>query len=1542
MPDIKARISQSGMLKGSANSQNEIVASKVEVNTAGINLGDLTDVTITSPTDGSFIKYQNSSNSFTTSDASDVFPGAVVTALTTSMLGGLTMSALGSTTGAAIIFREGTANGTNGIKLQAPAQVDSSSGFGTLDITFPNAAGTMALTSDIPGTTLTQAAQTNITSLGTLTALTVDNVKIDGTTIGHTSDTDLITLASGQVTVAGTLTATTLSGDLATSNLTGNMPNARIVSGNVTQHQGSLSIATSQLTGDMPNARIIVSNVTQHQGSLSIASSQLTGDMPNARIVVGNVTQHQSSLSVATTQLTGTITNTQLAGSITNDKLSNSTVNFGGVSVALGASNTTPAFDLQHATNLPTSALTGDMPNARIIASNITQHQAALSVATSQLSGSITNAQLANSSITVSDGSNTSPVALGGTLSFTGTSNEVTVAENAGTVTIGLPDDVTLGGDLVVTGDLTVNGTETILNSTTLSVDDKNIVLGSVTTPTDTTADGGGITLKGVTDKTLNWVNSTDSWTSSEHFEVASAKTFRINGNEVLSQTTLGSTVLASSLTIVGALDSGSITSNFSDIDIGDNVVTAAEFVGDLRGAVRFQAKAGESLAKGDVVYISSVSGQKPVVSKAQANSAATMPSFGLANAAVSANGNIEVISFGTFAHGDTTGGAEEWEFGDILYVSAATAGALTNVKPAGAANLIQNVGKVERVHASTGSIMVAGAGRTAATPNLDTGKFFIGDSNNYSTTGSFNNQFTNTSGTISLNGANITTVGTIGTGTWQGTAIVDTYISSASTWNDKQDALTFGKASGNTLKSEEALVTNDVLLMGSANVKGRTYSEFKTDISLNNVENTAISTFAGTTNITTVGTIGTGTWQGTAIANDYIGDHSAAKLTSGTIPNARLPSAATNITSVGSLTNLIIQPPSGSTGGILVNSRGGNATFILDGVGSVGDADYVAKGNFSVLDAANTVISSDAISLVGPTAVNGALTVNSDLLKVVSTDDGAVENPILSLYRNSSSIAVTDEIGAIEFSGNDANGEEHIYGRIYSEISVIGDGAEQANLRFAVSRSGGMEDPTMVLRQYGLELMPGNNLYLQGSNHLEYKGQSIVGDASSPYDTKLTITNPTADRTISLPDAAGTIALTDSATAFTAGATTVNGALTVNSDLLEITSTVDDATEKPIISLYRDAGVPGANDELGAIRWFGQNTSDEKQFYGGIYAQADVITDGAHKGSLNFHLADGSNNGTAISDVLVDINGDEDPTMNLTSELLTLNAGLIVNNDSMEIVSTEAGADAMPIISLFKNGGSTTDNDDLGGIRFYGMNDHSTPKKTFYAGMYGELGRGDHGDEIGRIKWHLADGSGTEDAVTDVTATITGDSDPTMTLEYFALNLKNDVNINFQAGGGTSYVAWDTGSNHTKLSADMTQDAAIVCTLPTVSGTLVAADDAGAITASQTISIVTDTSIDVTEFATYNGKKIIYTGGTGTVILADAVTADIGKSWTIINAGTGAITIDRTTSTQTIKLLNGSSVSAGSANLTIATGGAIEIICTAADNYIAFGSGVS
>ena len=107
-----------------------------------------------------------------------------------------------------------------------------------------------------------------------------------------------------------------------------------------------------------------------------------------------------------------------------------------------------------------------------------------------------------------------------------GTANEVTATydDAAGTLTLGLPDDVT------VAGNLTVNGTTTTISSTTITVDDKNLELGSVASPSDTTADGGGITLKGATDKTFNWVDSTDAWTSSEHLDLASGKEFRING----------------------------------------------------------------------------------------------------------------------------------------------------------------------------------------------------------------------------------------------------------------------------------------------------------------------------------------------------------------------------------------------------------------------------------------------------------------------------------------------------------------------------------------------------------------------------------------------------------------------------------------------------------------------------------------------------------------------------------------------------------------------------------------------------------------------------------------------------------------------------------------------------------------------------------------------------------------------------------------------------------------------------------------------------
>ena len=137
-----------------------------------------------------------------------------------------------------------------------------------------------------------------------------------------------------------------------------------------------------------------------------------------------------------------------------------------------------------------------------------------------------------------------------------GVSDTISATKATGTG-LSVAADATVGGDLTVSGNLTINGTTTNINTTNLVVEDKNIVLADVATPTNTTADGGGITIKGATDKTLNWVNSTSAWTSSEDFNLLTGKVYEIDGASVLSATGLGVGVTNSSLTSVGTIATG-------------------------------------------------------------------------------------------------------------------------------------------------------------------------------------------------------------------------------------------------------------------------------------------------------------------------------------------------------------------------------------------------------------------------------------------------------------------------------------------------------------------------------------------------------------------------------------------------------------------------------------------------------------------------------------------------------------------------------------------------------------------------------------------------------------------------------------------------------------------------------------------------------------------------------------------------------------------------------------------------------------------------
>lgn len=169
---------------------------------------------------------------------------------------------------------------------------------------------------------------------------------------------------------------------------------------------------------------------------------------------------------------------------------------------------------------------------------------------------------------------------------------DIKIGTTSGTaVTIGnAVSEVTIGDNLTVNGDLIVTGSVDTVSSTTIVVEDKNLDLGSVANPNDTTANGGGITLKGDTDKTILWDSTNSNWTSNQDFNIASGKKFRINNVAVFeSSTELTSTVVTSGLTQVGVLANGSIASGFGTISTGSAITTTDTITGGVLVADNLQ-----------------------------------------------------------------------------------------------------------------------------------------------------------------------------------------------------------------------------------------------------------------------------------------------------------------------------------------------------------------------------------------------------------------------------------------------------------------------------------------------------------------------------------------------------------------------------------------------------------------------------------------------------------------------------------------------------------------------------------------------------------------------------------------------------------------------------------------------------------------------------------------------------------------------------------------------------------------------------------------
>jgi hypothetical protein len=394
--------------------------------------------------------------------------------------------------------------GTNGQVLTA----NSSATYG-VEWSAPAAVGVFDTSITFEGATADDY-ETTLTVVDPTADRTITLPNATGTVVLQDSTDTLTnkTLTTPKINEDVALTATATELNLIDGSAAGTVVNGKAVVYGATGEVNAttLQIAGTSITSTASELNVLdgitatTTELNYTDGVTSAIQTQL-----NDKASSGDLTAHTGA-STGVHGVTGSVVGTSDTQTLTNKTLTSPAVDGNGI-VFEGA--TANDFETTLTVTDPTSDKTITLPDATGTVA-LTNNKLDAFAAT-------TSAELAG---VISDETGT------GALVFANTPTLVT--PNIGEAT---------GTSLVLSGDLTVNGTTTTINSTEITIDDKNLTLGAVTSPTDAGADGGGLTLKGATDKTFSWVDATDAWTSSEHLDLASGKVLKVNGTQVLSAT---------------------------------------------------------------------------------------------------------------------------------------------------------------------------------------------------------------------------------------------------------------------------------------------------------------------------------------------------------------------------------------------------------------------------------------------------------------------------------------------------------------------------------------------------------------------------------------------------------------------------------------------------------------------------------------------------------------------------------------------------------------------------------------------------------------------------------------------------------------------------------------------------------------------------------------------------------------------------------------------------------------------------------------------
>ena len=661
-------------------------------------------------------------------------------------------------------------------------------------------------------------------------------------------------------------------------------------------------------------------------------------------------------------------------------------------------------------------------------------------------------------------------------------------------------------GTVVIKGNLQVDGTTTTINSTTLTVDDKNIELASTATPTDLTADGAGITIKGTSDKTFNWVDATNSFTANQNIDVLSGFAFKVAGVDKVTETTLfpnGGVTIGSVLSTVTINDELLVTNSLvtnGDV-ISDNAVQNLypDVVTTLNiGNAATSVTIGDAVGTGTTVVNNNfdVNG----VVRLKGNSVALKPNT--------------LVSSGIFATSTTTatGTGATWRI-EIEYDT----GNIVSITPSTSGNFY-NFGDTFTI---LGSQYGGVDGVNDLVLTIDT---FIVD------------PFPLTGPTVGGNIATVTYTGTapILPGPATTFSLLERYIE---TVDFAKDATTItmgavdnlGLANGTTTVRNNFQVNGDVVLNGI--YSGVTANIATNAISLNLVNDTAtIINFAGAADTLSIGSV----FGETTINNRLI------------VPTGITADVKGSV--FGDFSGKIVD---GLTGDVIANDLqvNGSATFEFDILVKGGDL-LTDQTTFNLInDTATTLnIGQAATSIVtgattgtyqirnaitqidGDLAVNGGdITTNQSIFNIVTS--GALE---VNLGTSASTVSIGSTLGSTTVNNNFVAGEN---------LQVDGDTVSTTNTTMNLFNSvattvnfGGEATTINVGDPTGTVNFAGSMVNFDGD--VTIKGGDLITDQT----TFNLLQTPT---TVNFADAATTLQV-----GAASGTTTVRNNLTVDLDL--------------------------------------------------------------------------------------------------------------------------------------------------------------------------------------------------------------------------------------------------------------------------------------------------------------------------------------------------------------------------------------------------------